>query len=199
MNGPAVAARPETVRSSSDDLTFNRTRGADSTEMRGSRAPSDDASSRKPLHYLVQSALVGVFLAGALVVIREAAQLAVVASLGSTAFVVLALPGTRPSRARSVLGGQNLSAMVGVGAALILEGFWPGSSMAEVVVGGLAVGMAALVMTVTDTEHAPAAGTALAMVIGRSDLVRLVPAVALGSMILTCAGWLLRNRLRDLT
>ena len=44
-----------------------------------------------------------------------------------------------------------------------------------------AVGVATLAMTVTDTEHAPAAGTALAMVLNRDEFHLVVAAVALGN------------------
>ena len=150
-------------------------------------------------HYVLGSALTAAFMAGVLFLIRSAANLVVVVSLASTAFIVFARPGTVTAGVRNVVGGHLLSTAVGALCWVFATKVWPGSPTAEMLLGALAVGAATLVMTVTDTEHAPAAGTALAMVFSSDKLHLAAAAVAIGSVSLALAGLVLRKRLRDLT
>jgi CBS domain-containing membrane protein len=60
-----------------------------------------------------------------------------------------------------------------------------------------AVGAAILAMAITDTEHAPAAGTALGLVI-RPGQLEAGPPIILAALILALVKVLLGDRLRDL-
>jgi CBS-domain-containing membrane protein len=73
------------------------------------------------------------------------------------------------------------------------------AALGQVVTGSAAVALATLAMTVTDTEHAPAAGSALAMVLNRGQLLLAVAAVAAGSVFLALTGRIARRWTRDLT
>lgn len=114
---------------------------------------SGEPTSSRPQtrRYLVQSTLVGIFVAGALLLTREATHLAVVVSLGSTAFVIFTLPASVATGARNVIGGHWFSAAVGVVGSLIVLRVWPHSSLPELPITGLAAGAAALVVAVSVT------------------------------------------------
>jgi CBS-domain-containing membrane protein len=113
--------------------------------IRGERT----SSRPQARHYLIQSTLAGVFVAGAFLLTRDAAHLAAVVSLGSTAFVVFTLPGSVAAGARNAIGGHWFSAAVGVVGSLILPRLWSQLPLTELLIVGLAVGAAALVMAVT--------------------------------------------------
>lgn len=101
-------------------------------------------------------------------------QPVVIAAIGSTAFVLFILPSSRPAKARNTLGGHFLA--MAIGAILTI-----GSSfdhMVSLTTGiewefalrsSAAVGLTIFVMAGTNSEHPPAAGTALAMVVQRFD------------------------------
>jgi len=155
-------------------------------------------------HYLLQSALAFAFMGGLLLLLYHAGHvlekhLIVVASLASTAFMVFARPQAVPARTRNVIGGHLTALVLGGACCAGAACCFPGSIPAELVLGAFAVGLTTLGMTVANVEHAPAAGTALAMVLHPDDAHVVVVTIALGSVFLAVAGRLLRPWLRDLT
>jgi CBS-domain-containing membrane protein len=127
---------------------------------------------------------------------------AIIATLGASTFVVFGIPQSRAAQPRSLLLGYAFGCSVG-GLLSYLCG-WCGELASSpedwlpIVMGALAVGLAMLLMVITDSEHPPAAGMALGLVLrpwAPVDLALVMLAVAL----LTGVGWLLRDRLVDLT
>ncbi len=129
------------------------------------------------------------------------ARAVLVAAIASTAFILFIGPRSVTANPRHSIGGHA----VAVAAASLVDFF------AEYVTGtqftgdfsllfgfyaALAVGLAMLLMALTDTEHAPAAGTALAIVAHGLDWEL---AVFLMTMVLLLAGVhaLLKDRLHD--
>ncbi len=129
------------------------------------------------------------------------ARAVLVAAIASTAFILFIGPRSTTAHPRHSIGGHA----VAVAAASLVDFF------AEYVTGtqftgdfsllfgfyaALAVGLAMLLMALTDTEHAPAAGTALAIVAHGLDWEL---AVFLMTMVLLLAGVhaLLKDRLHD--
>lgn len=90
-------------------------------------------------------------------------NLLVLASLGSTGFIVFALPHSRTARARNVVGGQL--AGLACGALMIfVAGLCPVDNLPtvlKVTFYALSVGTSLFVMVATRTEHPPGSGTAL--------------------------------------
>ncbi len=90
-----------------------------------------------------------------------------IASFGATAFSIFALPHIRTSRPRSVMGGYTIGIILGVvlnlmaGYLYTKQGFF----VAYSIMGAVAVGLSLLMMTMTNTEHPPAAGLALGLVL----------------------------------
>ena len=104
-------------------------------------------------HTLTQSLLGALFLAP-IILIFEEQNLLIVTSLGSTIFIVLAIPSSKSARARNILTGHLIGLSIGSLSSLIPVAVIPAV---------IAVGVTMLLMIITKTAHAPATGTALAL------------------------------------
>lgn len=142
--------------------------------------------------YVFQSVLATIAVLAALLALRQQ-NLVVAASLAATAFTVFAMPSSVTSRARNVVGGHLVGLVFGCLFAIISahtgwgrDGFY-----------ALAVGCSMFAMAITNTEHAPAAGTALGVVIAGFSL-RVILGVVVGVAVLTVIHQVLRPFLRDL-
>ncbi len=143
-------------------------------------------------NYILQSVLASLTLLIALWMLR-ARSLVIVASIGSTAFIVFAMPGYFTARPRNVIGGQVVGLLCGALGSL----FAGPSSDYVIIASAAAVGLSIFVMVLTDTEHPPASGTALGIAMsGCSWDVAL--AVVGSAVLLSVAHRLLRPYLRDL-
>ena len=148
-------------------------------------------------NYVFQSLLATVSLFCVLIFLEQGEQV-IVASLGATAFVVFALPNNLTAQPRNVIGGHI------VGLACGFVGYWllnvlpnPDQFIAEAGIHAFAVGLAMFIMVVIDTEHPPAAGTALGAAIGGPG-ERLIISVLLFSIVFTVIRLLARKHLRNL-
>ena len=95
---------------------------------------------------------------------------AIVVAIASTAFIIFVVPDSVAATPRKVIGGHIVAVLVASAVSGVLN--IPGvEELAEDVryiddiAAALSVGLSILVMVVTDTEHPPAAGTALGLVI----------------------------------
>ena len=111
-------------------------------------------------------------------------------------------PHSQAASPRRVIGGHVVAAIVG--AALSLLYFMPvfgemalRSHLAIDVIAVLSVGLSILLMVLTNTEHAPAAGTALGLVVG-GWAPSAILFVLLGAVILSAVHMLLRPHLTNL-
>jgi CBS-domain-containing membrane protein len=118
-------------------------------------------------HYIVQCLMATTAVMLILFTIDSMFREVMIAAFGATAFLIFAMPHIRTSRVRSVLGGYIIGIILGVSLYHLslyiytqLAYHWIFSVM-----GGLAVGLSLLIMTMTNTEHPPAAGLALGLVL----------------------------------
>lgn len=100
--------------------------------------------------------------------------------------LIAGAPSLPLSQPRHVLGGQVLSALVGVGVGAFGHSLW-----AAAVAGGLALG----VMLLTRTSHSPAAATAVVGCLIVDGQVAFVVSVAVAAVVLVLFG-VLRSALR---
>lgn len=101
-----------------------------------------------------------------------------VASIGATAFILFMRPNNPFAAPHKVIGGHLVGLFSGA-----LFAFIPHPSLLSgALVGALAVGTSLFLMAVTDTEHPPAAGTALSMI--SSTISWVTPVTILASVIL---------------
>ena len=114
----------------------------------------DENLREKWKNYIWQGAVAGLTVIAITTVLADFLDLILIAAIGSTAFVVFALPDTRTARARNVIGGHALCILAGISCSFL------GMPRLQ---GGLAVAFGFSLMVTTNTEHPPAAGTALAL------------------------------------
>ncbi len=118
----------------------------------------------------------------------------IIASIGATAFIVFAMPDNITAQARNVIGGQ----LVGLFFGFLFSLFPHPSLIYSIIIYSLAVGATIFTMVVTDTEHPPAAGTALGVVITGISLDVFI-AVTISIIILSLIHKFFKPYLRDLT
>jgi len=143
--------------------------------------------------YVLQSMLatVAVFIALYFLSMQHAV---IIASLGATAFIVFAMPENITAQTRNVIGGHIVGLFCGFLFSLIPHP----SLLSSLLVYSLAVGASIFIMVVTDTEHPPASGTALGVVMTGITLNVLI-AVVLSIIILSVIHRLCKPYLKDLT
>lgn len=117
----------------------------------------------------------------------------IISSIGSSVFIVFAMPGTITAHPRHLIFGQIMGLISGiVGSLLTNIDFLP-----VIVCYAFAVGLSVFLMVITDTEHPPAAGTALGVaVMGFSIEASLLLIYAVS--VLAFVRTVFRNKLRDL-
>lgn len=143
--------------------------------------------------YVLQSMLatVAVFIALYFLSMQHAV---IIASLGATAFIVFTMPENITAQTRNVIGGHIVGLFCGFLFSLIPHP----SLLSSLLVYSLAVGVSIFIMVVTDTEHPPASGTALGVVMTGITLNVLI-AVLLSVIILSVIHRLCKPYLKDLT
>lgn len=121
--------------------------------------------------YLYQCLLATFCVLMVLLVLKAIADAAVIVSMGASAFIAFTLPNSRASSARKLIGGYTVGVLVGslfawLSIWLPVPAAGPLNSLPYIVYGAPAVGLSLFVMTVTETEHPPAASIALGLVLG---------------------------------
>jgi len=164
----------------------------------------DGAFRRNKLRYVAQCLLAAGAFTVILALLKNISNTTVVASLGSTGFIVFTMPQRRAARGRYLIGGY----VVGIASGMLFlclsrwvavpDTFAGIPHFPDVLFGPLAVAVAMFVMVITNTEHPPAAGVALGFVF-LNHIGWLAPtAVLAGIASLHLAHVLLRPVLRDL-
>jgi len=150
-------------------MTTTPTENTGSDRPRGVRWLDPRLRGRVP-RYLVQSLLAAVALGSILAFEDILAHGAIVVAIAASTALVFFAPHSLAASARRLIGGH----VMGVVAAGITWGLFsllcadPSSvgTWALVITRAGGVGLVMLLMTVTNTEHAPAAGTVLGLVTG---------------------------------
>jgi CBS-domain-containing membrane protein len=143
-------------------------------------------------NYVFQSLFATIVMVGVFVVLTLQ-NVVVVASLGSTAFVIFALPKSITAQPRNVIGGNMVGLLAGSLCALIPQPHY----IVSLLVYALAVGSSIFIMVVTDTEHPPASGLALGVAVsGFSWSVGI--AVVTAVVVLSLVHHFFKSMIRDL-
>lgn len=122
-------------------------------------------------------------------------QLLLLGSFGASSLIIFGAPHSPFAQPRNVIGGQVLSALVGVSMFLLLPGY-------HILAAPMAVAMAMLVMQLSGTMHPPGGATALIAVSGHpvvremGYLYALFP-VGVGFLMLFLLGVVINNLSRD--
>lgn len=124
----------------------------------------------KMKNYLFQCGLAILSLIAILMVQSALFSEAIVVSVASAAFTIFVFPDSIASTPRRVIGGQIVAILAGAMFFAILhtpalESAAETITLVPSVTAALAVGLSILIMVATNTEHPPAAGVALGIVI----------------------------------
>jgi CBS-domain-containing membrane protein len=130
----------------------------------------DRKFGKTPLRYLLQCGLAGLVTMAFLSFLDLLTYRGVVAALGATTFLIFTMPHRVSSGPRFVIGGYVMGVVAGTLCSLAFA--HPGGVLhisSVFLLGAIAVGGASLLMVLTNTEHPPAAGLALGLVLQQWD------------------------------
>jgi len=140
----------------------------------------DKKFRKNTLKYIFQCFLASLTILSVLIFLDVLEETAIIASLGASAFIVFTMPTQYSSDPRRIIGGYIVGVLVGlifyfIANLEIISTFFPAKQITSLVVfGAIAVGFAIFIMAVTNTEHAPAAGIALGLVINKWDYITII-------------------------
>jgi CBS-domain-containing membrane protein len=153
---------------------------------------------RRKERYFTQAALAALTLAAVLLVKDALTNVAIVTAIASSAFIVFMTPNSRMALPRRVIGGHVAGVIVGLAIGVPLHdvaGKPFNDSLIVDVAAAFGVGVAMLVMAATDTEHPPAAGTVLGLILAPDPLqngaIVLGAAAGLSAVRAICRPWLI--------
>ena len=137
-----------------------------------------------------------------LLVMDVVLQAAIIVAIASSSFIVFIMPHSKASSPRQVIGGHVVAIIVATAVAAVylipvLGELAHGSHLAGDLLAVASVGLSILFMVLTRTEHPPAAGTALGLIVGGWELTA-ASFVLLEAVMLSAAHILLRSRLVNL-
>lgn len=151
--------------------------------------------------YVFQCMLAALAVILVLLVLDATEQTAIIASIGASAFIVFTAPNAYSAKSRALFGGYAAGVFTGMACSLLADtmrtqgtGDW---DIIIIVMGAAAVGLSIFIMVVTDTEHPPAAGLALAFLLNSWN-IRTALVVLLAPLFLTLVKRLFRGHIRDL-
>lgn len=154
----------------------------------------DKVSLKNYKNYLLQSALAAVALYIALNLPVIVTKPLLIAAVGSTAFIVFAMPFNKTAQPKNVIGGHLVSGLIGLGIFFLSQAFLP-----DIMAISLGVGLAILAMTSLDLEHPPAGGTVIFMIQTSLDSsIRALVLLMLLASILTLISLLLKPYMKNL-
>jgi CBS-domain-containing membrane protein len=162
----------------------------------------DKSFIKAPKSYIIQSLLAVLALAIVLYFVEFLTHAAIVAALGASTFIVFAMPHSITARSRALIGGHIIGLVSGT---VCYFAFLTGPlgriatqwEFTTLFVYSLAVGLSIFLMSLTNSEHPPAAGTALGIV-AHEWSHSIIIFIILAAISLAIIRRLLRGRLRDL-
>ena len=150
--------------------------------------------------YIGQSLLAGFAVAVALMFFDVVRQPVIIASFGASAFIAFTVPQMEYSNPRHLIGGYIIGIIVGVLVhylANVYDEHYMLDTIMTIFAGAIAVGLAMFLMTITDTEHAPATSIALGLVVNQWTPATFV-LILLAIVIISVVQRILKPRMMDL-
>ena len=154
-------------------------------------------------NYILQSLLATITLTIILYFENIFTRTAIIASLGATTFIIFAMPKYATAQPRRVIGGHIIYIIVGILCFYIAsltqnrEYFFLTQNMLKILIPSLSVGLSIFFMVITNTEHPPAAGTALGIVV-RGWSYSTIVVILITISLLSLTKYLLKPWLKDL-
>ena len=163
----------------------------------------DPGFAAHPWRFVWQAGLASLALLAVLMFADSLSSAAIAAGLASSVVIIFINPSNRTARIRSVIGGHWVALVLGSVFSLVLfagpvEAFLDTVPLVQVLSYALVVGLAILVMAVTNTEHPPAAGIAIGMA-SREWEAAVFGSIIGAVVVLAVVKLIIRGRLQDLT
>jgi CBS-domain-containing membrane protein len=163
----------------------------------------DPGFAKYPWAFAFQAGMATMVMLAILTFVQSLSSAAIAAGLASSVVGIFIAPSNQTARIRSVVGGHGVALILGAVFSVFIffgpvETFLSDVDALRNLSYAFAVGLAMLLMAITNTEHPPAAGTALGMASREFDILiflSIIGAVAL----LAVMKLALRPHLRDLT
>ena len=152
----------------------------------------DHKIRKRWFNYLWQSVIAGSIMILILVVFSTFVDLIIVAAMGATTFTVFAMPRNITAKPRNVIGGHLFAIIIGSLCTLLVP------HIHVYFISGIAIAIVMFLMVITNTEHPPAAGTALGIVISAFSIQYIVFVLG-GAIILSIFKYVLNPWMIDLT
>ena len=128
--------------------------------------------------YILQCSLATLTILAVLIFLDVLTETAIIAALGASACVVFTMPTMYSSDPRRLIGGYCIGITIGLLFYFLSTWFYFSfigkEIMSLIIFGALSVGTAIFMMTITNTEHAPAAGIALGLVINQWNYLTII-------------------------
>jgi CBS-domain-containing membrane protein len=160
----------------------------------------DEKFRENKRRYIIQSVLAGLAVAVALLEFDIVRNPVVIGAFGASAFVAFTEPHKKWSGPRCLIGGYIIGLIVGGSVHYLtefsIEHYWL-LKIIHILAGALAVCLAMFFMSITDTEHAPASGIALGLVINDWDYFIILKILA-GIIIISLIQRALRRWMIDI-
>jgi CBS-domain-containing membrane protein len=139
----------------------------------------DKKFKTNPFKYIVQCFLASLTVVAVLLFLDILNETAIITALGASAFIVFVMPTQYSSDPRRLIGGFFVGLIVGfifyiLSNLTIFEELIENQTTLLVIFGALSVGSSIFIMAVTNTEHAPAAGISLGLVINNWDFLTII-------------------------
>ncbi len=162
----------------------------------------DEKFKKNITRYISQCALATLTVFIVLMMLDVVTNAVIIAALGSSTFIVFTMPEAQVSKPRIMIGGYIAGVVAGsLCHYLSLWSLMEWTSFIHdsphVVFGAMAVGLAIFLMVITDTEHPPAAGLALGLILNEWSVLTIV-VVFVGIISLSVIKFILKPVLKNL-
>ncbi len=163
----------------------------------------DPGFAGAPLRFAVQAVVATIVMLAILAFVNSLSSAAIAAGLASSVVGMFLSPSNRTARIRSVVGGHGVALALGSVFSAILflapvDAFLGDRTILLNFSLALAVGLSMLLMAITNTEHPPAAGTAIGMATREFDILIFLSIIG-AVVMLAVIKLALRPQIRDLT
>lgn len=154
------------------------------------------------LRYVGQCSLAALSIFIILLVFNAFSNAAIVAALGASSFIIFGMPHRNSSKPRFLIGGYIVGIVVGLLFSFLktlpfITALPFVASFGYAIFGALGVGLSIFLMSITDTEHPPAAGIALGLVLQEPDF-KIVALILAGIILLSLIKKWMKPHLKDL-
>ncbi len=155
----------------------------------------DEKFRENKTQYVFQALMAGASVAAALILFDVVRDPVIIASLGASGFAAFTMPHVRFSSPRHLIGGYMIGIIVGClmhSMTVLSIDHYLTQKILHIIAGGGAVTLAMLLMTITNTEHAPAAAIAVGLVINEWHILTVIM-VMVGITLISAIQRLLRK------